>query len=84
MNLIHAMWGYPRWTGHGEEVWQYVAHWRREWQTSLLLLPKEPHEQYEQYEKYSFKALSQYWGVGSSPIVEMILPLINIGNHPDR
>ena len=20
MNLIHAMWGYPRWTGHGEEV----------------------------------------------------------------
>ena len=29
MKLSHALWGHPRWTGHGGEV-----HWRREWQTT--------------------------------------------------
>ena len=41
------MWGHPRQTGHGGEVWQNVVHWRREWQTTSVFLPWEPHEQYE-------------------------------------
>ena len=43
----HAMWGHPRWTGHGGEVWQNVVHWRKEWQNTSEFLPWEPHEQYE-------------------------------------
>ena len=33
--------------GHGGEFWQNVVHWRREWQTTSVFLPWEPHEQYE-------------------------------------
>ena len=33
MKLRHAIWGHPRWMGHGGEVWQNVVYWRREWQT---------------------------------------------------
>ena len=42
----------PRQAGHGGEVWQNVVHWRREWQTTSVFLPWEPHEQceHEQYE----------------------------------
>ena len=47
MKLNHAMWGHPKRTGHGGEVWQNVVHWRREWQTTSVFLPWEPHEQYE-------------------------------------
>ena len=42
----HAVWGHPRWAGHGEEFWQNVAHWRREWQTTSVFLPRGPQEQY--------------------------------------
>ena len=45
MKLRHAMWGHPRWTSHGGEVWQNVVHWRRQWQTTSVLLLWEPHEQ---------------------------------------
>ena len=41
------MWGHPRQSGHGGEVWQHVVHWRREWQTTSVFLPWEPYEQYE-------------------------------------
>ena len=51
VKLSHPMWGHPRWMGHGGEFWQYVVHWRREWQTASVFLPWEPHEQYEWYEK---------------------------------
>ena len=44
VKLSHA---HPRWAGHGGEVWQNVVHWRREWQTTSVFLPWEPHEQYE-------------------------------------
>ena len=27
--------------------WQNVVHWKREWQTTSVFLPWEPHEQYE-------------------------------------
>ena len=30
----------------GGEFWQNVVHWRREWQTTSVFLPWEPHEQY--------------------------------------
>ena len=33
--------------GHGGEFWQNVVHQRREWQTTSVFLPWEPHEQYE-------------------------------------
>ena len=46
MKLGHAGWGHPRRPGHGGEVWQSVGHWR-EWQTTSVFLPGEPHEQYE-------------------------------------
>ena len=36
-----------RWMGHAGEFWQNMVHWRREWQTTLVFLPWEPHEQYE-------------------------------------
>ena len=28
-------------------AWQNVVHWRREWQTTSIFLPWEPHEQYK-------------------------------------
>ena len=45
--MSHAMWGYPRPRDHGGEVWQNVHPGRREWQTTSVFLPREPHEQYE-------------------------------------
>ena len=50
MKLSHPLWGHPRQAGHGGEVWQNVVHWRREWQTTSVFLPWEPHEQYENAE----------------------------------
>ena len=47
VKLCNAMWGHPRQMGHNGEVWQNVVHWRREWQTTSVFLPWEPHEQYE-------------------------------------
>ena len=47
VTLSHAVRGHPRWTGLGGEVWLNVVHWRREWQTTSVFLPWEPHEQNE-------------------------------------
>ena len=44
MKLSHAVWGHPRRTGRGGEVCQNVVQWRREWQTTAVFLPWEPHE----------------------------------------
>ena len=55
MKLSHAMWGHPRWTGHDGEVWQNVVHWRREWQTTSVFLPWEPHEQYKRQKDRTLK-----------------------------
>ena len=33
--------------GHGREFWPNAVHWRKEWQTTSLLLSWELHEQYE-------------------------------------
>ena len=37
--------GPPKWAGQRGEFWQNVVHWRREWQTTSVFLPWEPHEQ---------------------------------------
>ena len=49
--VSHAKWGHPRRMEHGGEVWPNVVHWRREWETTPVVLPWEPHEQYEKAER---------------------------------
>ena len=44
--------------GHGGEFWQNVVHWRKEWQTTSVFLPWEPHEQYE-------KEVTEHWKMNS-------------------
>ena len=44
--------GHPRQMGYGEEFWQNVVHWRREWQTTSAFLPWESHKQYEKAKIY--------------------------------
>ena len=41
--------------GHGGELWQNVVHWRRQWQTTSVFLPLEPHEQYERQKDRTLK-----------------------------
>ena len=41
--------------GHGGEFWQNVVHWRREWQTTSVFLPWEPHEQNERQKDGTLK-----------------------------
>ena len=36
--------GPPKMGRHGGEVWHNVVHWRKEWQTTSVFLPWEPHE----------------------------------------
>ena len=50
--MSHAVYGHPRQIGHGGEFWQNVVHWRREWQTTSVFLPWEPHEQYQKAKRY--------------------------------
>ena len=42
--MSHAMQGHPRWMGNSREFWQNVIGWRKEWQTTPVYLPWEPHE----------------------------------------
>ena len=50
--MNHAVQGHPRQMGHGGAFWQNVVHWRREWQTTPVFLPWEPHEQYAKVKRY--------------------------------
>ena len=43
---------------HGGEFWQNVVPWRREWQTTSVFLPWEPHEQCE---KKTYRWLLNTW-----------------------
>ena len=36
-------------------IWQNVVHWRREWQTTSVFFPWEPHEQYEKAKSMTLK-----------------------------
>ena len=47
-------------------VWQNVVHWRREWQTTSVFLPWEPHEQYEKAKRYNTERWTPQ--VGRCPI----------------
>ena len=51
---------------HGGEFWQNVAHWRREWQTTSIFLPWEPHKQYEKAKKYDAERWTPQVGEGES------------------
>ena len=53
--MSHAVYGHPRWTGHGGEFWQNMVPWRREWQTTSVFLPWEPHEHYERQKDRTLK-----------------------------
>ena len=50
--VSHAMQGHPRWTDHSGKFWQNVVHWRRDWQTTPVFQPREPHEEYEKAKRY--------------------------------
>ena len=50
--MSHAVQGHPRQTGHSEEFWQNMVHWRKKWQPTPVFLPGEPHEQYEKAKRY--------------------------------
>ena len=47
-------------------VWQNVVHWRREWQTTSVFLPWEPHEQYEKAKRHNTERWTPQ--VGRCPI----------------
>ena len=45
--MSDAVQGHPRQTGHTEEFWQNMVHWRRKWQPKPVFLSGKPHEQYK-------------------------------------
>ena len=49
------IWPDQKQMGHGGEFWQNVVHWRREWQTTSVFLPWEPHEHYEKVKDVTLK-----------------------------
>ena len=55
MKLSHSVWGHLRRMSHGGEVGQNVVHWRRQWQTTSVFLPWEPHEQYQKAKDRTLK-----------------------------
>ena len=59
------MWGHPRQTGHGGEVWQKVVHWRREWQTTLAFLPREPMNSMKSQKDRNVQLFVTSWTVGA-------------------
>ena len=64
--MSHALWGHPRQMSHVGEFWQNVVHWRREWQTTSVFLPWEPHGQYEKAKRHDSERLTPH--VGGCPI----------------
>ena len=50
--MSHAMQDHPRQTSHGGELRQNIVQVRREWQTTAVFLPQEPHEHYERAKRY--------------------------------
>ena len=45
----------PRQMGHTGEFWQNLVHRGREWQTTSVFLPWEPHKRYEKAKKRTLK-----------------------------
>ena len=50
--MSHTRPGHPGWMGHDGEFWQNVVPWSREWQTTSVFLPQEPHKQYEKAKRF--------------------------------
>ena len=50
--MSHAMYGPPRQMDHSGVFWQYMVHWKREWQATPVFLLQEPHEPYEKAKRY--------------------------------
>ena len=53
--MSHATWGHLTTNGHGGEFWQYVVHRRREWQTTSVFLPWEPHDSMKRQKDWILK-----------------------------
>ena len=51
--MSHAGQGHSRPMGHSGKFWQNMTHWRRTWQPTPVLLPRQPHEQYEKQKRFS-------------------------------
>ena len=47
--------GPPKTDGQGEEFWQNMVYWRKEWQTTSVLLPWETQEQYRKQKDRTLK-----------------------------
>ena len=50
-------------TGHGEEFWPNLVHWRNVWQSTSASLSWELHEQYEKAKIYDTERWT-HWSVG--------------------
>ena len=50
--------------GHSGEFWQNVVPWRREWQTTPVFLPQEPHEQYEKAKRWDPQSVGVRYTTG--------------------
>lgn len=69
--MSHATQGHPRWIRCSEEFWQSSSDWRKEWQTSPVFLPREPHEQCEKAESYDTRSWAPPgWEVSSVLLVK--------------
>ena len=65
--MSHARQGHPRQTGHREEFWQSVVHWRRQWHLPEVSLLREPHAQYEKAKQHDSGRRALRWeGVQSA------------------
>ena len=60
--------GHSGWTGHSEELWPNVVRGRREWQTTPVFLPREPHGQYEKAKRYD----TRRWAPPTLPIGQKV------------
>ena len=61
--------GPPNTDGSWWKFWQNVVHWRREWQTTSVFLPWEPHEQYEKAKRYD----TERWTTQVCKVPKMLL-----------
>ena len=51
--MSHSVQDHPRQMVHGGEFEQNMVHWRREWHTTLVFLPREHYEQYEKEKRHN-------------------------------
>ena len=64
--MSHTVHGHPGWMGYSGEFWQDVVHWGKEWQTTPVFWPREPHKQYEWTKRYDTRTWASQ--VGRCPV----------------